>query len=65
MVDSQGEPTKFQTISDIMKISNHRSQFLSLFPTYSDGCNERLNEFIEPFINHTSVEKVYNNGTEV
>ena len=65
MVDSQGEPTKFQSIYDIMRRSNRRSQFLSSTPTYSNDCNERLNEFIEPFINHTSSEKLYNHGTKI
>ena len=65
VIDSQDDPTKFQSISKIMRRSNRRSQFIASTPTYSDNCNEMLNEFIEPFINHTYVEKVYNNGTEV
>ena len=54
VIDSQGEPTKFQSIPDIMRRSNRRSQFISSTPTYSDNCNKDLNEIIEPFINHTS-----------
>ena len=65
VIDSQGEPTKFQIISDIMRRSNRRSQFLSSMPTYSDNCNERLIEIIEPFVNHTSGERLSNHGTEV
>ena len=64
-IDSQGKPTKFQSISDIMRRSNHRSQFISSNPTYSNNCNERLNEVIEPFVDHTSGEKFSNNGIEV
>ena len=65
VIDSQGEPTKFQSISDIMRRSNHRSQFLSSMPTYSDNCNKKLNEIIEPFVNHTSGKTFSNHGTEV
>ena len=53
VIDSQGEPTKFHSISDIMRRSNRRSQFISSNPTYSNNCNERLNELIEPLVDHT------------
>ena len=65
VIDSQGEPTKFQSISDIMRRSNRQSQFISSTPTYSDNCNERLNEVIEPFVDHTSGEAFSNHGTKV
>ena len=65
VIDSQSEPTKFQSISDIMRRSNRRSQFISSTPTYSNNCNERLNEFIEPFVDHTSGETFSNHGIEV
>ena len=48
-----------------MERSNRRIQFLASTPTYSDNCNEMLNEFIESFVNHTSGEKFYNHGTKV
>ena len=48
-----------------MRRSNRRSQFLSSMPTYSDNCNEKLNEINEPFVNHTSGETFSNHGTEV
>ena len=65
VIDSQGEPTKFQSISDIMRRSNRRSQFLSSMPTYSDNCNEKLNEINEAFVNHSSNETFSNHGIEV
>ena len=65
VIDSQGDPTKLQSISDIMRRSNCRSQFLSSMPTYSDNCNEKLNEINEPFRNHTPGETFSNHGTEV
>jgi len=65
VIDSQGEPAKFQCISDIMRRSNRQSQFISSNPTSSNNCNERLNEVIEPFIGHTSGETFSNHGIKV
>ena len=65
VIDSQGKPTKFQSISDIMRRSNIQSQFLSSMPTYKDNCNEKLNEINEPFVNHSSNETFSNHGIEV
>ena len=62
VIDSHGEPTKFQSISDIMRRSNRQSQFLSSMPTYSDNYNEKLNEINEPFVNHTSGETFSNHA---
>ena len=65
VIDSQGGPTKFQCISDIMRRSNRQSQFISSNPTSSNNCNETLNEVIEPFIGHTSGETFSIHGIEV
>ena len=48
-----------------MRRSNRRIQFISSTPTYSDNCNERLNEVIEPFVDHASGETFSNHATEV
>ena len=48
VIDSQGEHTKFQRISDIMRRSNCQSQFISSNPTSSNNCNKTLNGVIEP-----------------
>ena len=65
VIDSQGEPAKFQRISDIMRRSNRQSQFISSNPTSSNKCNKTLNEVIEPFVGHTSGETFSNHGIEV
>ena len=65
VIDSQGEPAKFQCISDIMRRSNHQSQFISSNPTSSNNCTKTLNEVIEPFVGHTSGETFSNHGIEV